>query len=179
MAGKLAEESERLPMSCVTRLFAVMRKELRQLGRDRLTFGMIAGIPLLQVMLFGYAINTDVRHLRAGVANQAGSELSRELVADAAASQVVTLTRSVPTSDDLLDLLRRGEITVGIAIPPDFERRLQQPDRPAAQLLLDGSDPVVLGAARQLSQMTLHQDTAPISRGRGPLFGVYNPYNPA
>jgi len=165
-------------MSCFTRLFAVVRKELRQLGRDRLTFGMIAGIPLLQVMLFGYAINTDVRHLRAGVADQAGTELSRELAADAAASQVVTLTRKVDTPEGLLELLRRGEITVGIAIPPDFERRLQQSERPAAQLLLDGADPVVLGAARQLSLMTLRQDTAVVPKGGGPLFEVYNPYNP-
>ena len=165
-------------MRCVTRLFAVVLKELRQLGRDRVTFAMIAGIPLMQVILFGYAINTDVRHLSAGVADQAGTELSRQLVADAQASQVIDITRSAATTEELLTMLRRGDIMVGIAIPPDFERRLQQPDRAAALLLVDGADPVVLGAARQLAQMTMHEDTTIVPQAPGPLFEVYNPYNP-
>lgn len=159
-------------MNCLTRLFAVVRKEVRQLRRDRLTFGMIVGIPILQIVLFGYAINTDVRHLRAAVADEAGSQRARDLVADARASQVVAPTRAVHTPEELMDLLRRGEVAVGIAIPPDFERRLQQPDRPAAQLLVDGSDPLILGAARQLAQI----ERAP--RPAAPLFEVYNPYNP-
>lgn len=165
-------------MNCFTRLFAVARKEVRQLRRDRLTFGMIVGIPLIQLVLFGYAINTDVRHLRAGVADEAGTQLSRDLVADAEASQVVTVARRVWTTAELLELLRRGEIKVGIAIPPDFERRLQQPGRPAAQLLVDGSDPLILGAARQLAQMERRHDTAVAAAESGPLFEVFSPYNP-
>jgi ABC-2 type transport system permease protein len=157
---------------------AIMRKEVRQLSRDRLTFGMIVGIPLLQILLFGYAINTDVRHLRAGVADQANTELSRQLVAEARASQVVEPVLTARDSAGLIELLRQGEISVGIAIPPDFERRLQQPERPAAQLLVDGSDPLILGAARQLSQMQLAQDSAPQRPGAGELFAIYNPYNP-
>ena len=53
--------------ACFTRLFAIVRKEVQQLRRDRLTFAMIVGIPILQILLFGYAIDTDVRHLRAAV----------------------------------------------------------------------------------------------------------------
>ena len=54
-------------MNCFTRLFAIVRKEVRQLRRDRLSFGMIVGIPIMQIILFGYAINTDIRHLSAAV----------------------------------------------------------------------------------------------------------------
>ncbi len=165
-------------MNCATRLIAVARKEVRQLGRDRLTFGMIVGIPLLQIMLFGYAINTDVRHLRTGVADQAGTELSRQLVSQARASQVLEPIRTARTSEELQVMLRKGEIAVGIYIPPDFERRLQQPERAAAQLLVDGSDPLVLSAARQLSRMQLSQDSAPKNKRTGELFEIYNSYNP-
>jgi len=165
-------------MNCATRLLAVVRKEVRQLSRDRLTFGMIVGIPLLQILLFGYAINTDVRHLSTGVADRAGSELSRQLLAQVRASQVLEPVRVAGDAEALLEMLRRGEITVGLAIPPDFERRLQQPDRPGAQLLVDGSDPMILAAVRQLSQMQLSQDITPKVRRPDNLFEVYNPYNP-
>ena len=73
----------------LARTFAIARKEVRQLRRDRLTFGMIIGIPVMQLLLFGYAINQDVRHLRAGVADLAGTQRARLLVQDAQATQVV------------------------------------------------------------------------------------------
>ncbi|MGD8312845.1 MAG: ABC transporter permease, partial [Gammaproteobacteria bacterium] len=121
---------------CFSRLFAIMRKEVQQLSRDRLTFGMIIGIPMLQIILFGYAINTDVRHLRAAVADAAQTQLSRQLIADVQASQVVDVLRRVETGEQLRGLLDRGEIAVGIVIPRDFERRLlenrRREGRPAA-----------------------------------------------
>ena len=82
-------------MISLSRGMAIARKEVRQLLRDRLTFGMIIGIPLLQMTLFGYAINTDVRHLRAGVADLAGTQRSRMLIADAKASQVIDVVEYV------------------------------------------------------------------------------------
>ncbi|MFD2112083.1 ABC transporter permease [Thiorhodococcus fuscus] len=163
---------------CLTRLGAILFKEVRQLRRDRLTFGMIVGIPLIQLMLFGYAINTDVRHLPAGVADQAQTSLSRALIADSQATQVVDIHRSVRGPEELERLLRRGEIAVGLHIPPDFGRRLQDPERPAAQLLADGTDPVVLMAARQLAQITLDYDTAADKPSGEPVFEVRNFYNP-
>ena len=119
-----------------------------QLLRDRLTFGMIVGIPALQLMLFGYAINTDVRHLQAAVADQANTRMSRQLVAAVEASQVADVVATVHTAAELEVLLREGRISIGILIPPDFERRLQIADRPTAQLLVDATDPVLLGTAR-------------------------------
>jgi ABC-2 type transport system permease protein len=165
-------------MTSLLRMLAIMRKEIRQLRRDRLTFGMIVGIPILQITLFGFAINTDVRHLRAAVADQSGVQLARLLAADAEASQVVRITHRVHTPEQLEDLLRRGDIAVGIFIPADFAARLQDERRVAAQLLIDGSDPLILAAARQLTGLELRYGTAATPQPRPPLFEIRNHYNP-
>jgi len=165
-------------LNCVTRLGAILRKEVRQLQRDRLTFGMIVGIPIMQIILFGYAINTDVRHIRAGVADQAMTQLSRTLAQDAQASQVIDIVARAGSARELEELIRRGEISVGLYIPPDFGNRLQTGTRPAAQLLVDGSDPVILGAARQLASLPLQYHTLAPPPARAPLFEVRNFYNP-
>ncbi len=137
----------------LSRIAAITRKEFRHLRRDRLTGGMIAGIPVMMTLLFGYAINQDVRHLRAGVADLAGTQRSRFMALDAQATQVIDIVRSVRSGKALEDLLVKGEISVGILIPPDFERRVARGERPAAQLLVDGGDPIVLGAARGLAAL--------------------------
>lgn len=162
---------------CLTRLFAIIGKEVQQLRRDRLTFGMIAGIPIMQILLFGYAINTDVRHLQAAVADQANTQLSRRLVADIQATQVIDVLRYVSSGEELKTLLDAGEISIGVLIPADFERRLQQKDRRAAQLLVDGSDPIILSSAQLLTKMTFPlRDDAPGGSSK-PLFEVRNYYN--
>jgi ABC-2 type transport system permease protein len=140
-------------LEAITRTIAIARKEVRQLLRDRLTFGMIVGIPVMQLLLFGYAINQDVRHLRAGVADLAGTQRARLLVQDAQATQVVEIVARARSATELERLLREGEISVGLYVPPDFERRVEHGDRPAAQLLVDGSDPIVLAAARGITQL--------------------------
>jgi ABC-2 type transport system permease protein len=139
----------------VQRILAIVRKEGIQLSRDRLSFGLIVGLPVIQLLLFGYAINQDVRNLRAGVADQSGSQRARWLVADAQASQVIEVVATVAGADELEALLRKGRITVGILIPPDFDERVAAGTRPAAQLLVDGSDPIVVMAARGLLELPL------------------------
>jgi ABC-2 type transport system permease protein len=138
-------------VSALQRISAVVRKELIQLRRDRLTFGMILGIPTALLLLFGYAINMDPRHLDAAVADLSGSSASRELVMDLAHSQVINIRYQAGSAAELEELLRSGQISVGLFVPQDYERRLQQHDRAAAQLLIDGSDTVVQGAAAQLA----------------------------
>ncbi|HEX2139239.1 MAG TPA: ABC transporter permease [Woeseiaceae bacterium] len=140
-------------MNPLVRIAAVMQKELRQLGRDRITFAMIVGIPLGQILLFGYAINTDVRHLEAAVSDQAQTHLSRRFVAELRETQVLQFRRSVRTADELEALLRSGDISVGVYIPRDFDRRVVDRTRAAAQLLVDGADPTILGVAEQLAGM--------------------------
>ena len=164
-------------LDSLRRIRAVAGKEVRQLLRDRLTFGMIVGLPLLQIMLFGYAINTDVRHLKAGVADMARTQLSRTLVAEAQASQVLDVTAQVSSAGELEKLLDDGRISVGIYIPPDFDRRASVGDQPAAQLMVDGSDPTLLGVAQGLAAMPLQgRDLSPPSPV--PLFELRNYYNP-
>ena len=146
-------------MKSLSRLLAITKKEIRQLRRDRLTFGMIVGIPVIQILLFGYAINTDVRNLKTAIADQADTHLSRQFVAELGESQVVDIVARVATAGELEDLLRVGEISVGVLVPADFERRVVDPNRPAAQLLVDGSDPTISGIAHQLRFMPVAFDT--------------------
>src|SRR6266851_5098042 len=166
-------------MDWLGRIAAIARKELRQLRRDRLTFGFIVGVPLIQMLLFGYAINTDVRHLRAGVADLAKTQRARFLVAAAQASQVVDVVAQVPGPVDLERLMRGGKISVGIVIPADFERRLLRNEAPMAQLMVDSSDPVVLGAAQGLATLQMPARAEPRWRvGTSNTFEVRAYYNP-
>jgi ABC-2 type transport system permease protein len=157
----------------IGRIFAIVRKEVIQLRRDRLSFGMVFGVPIMQLLLFGYAINQDVRHLRAGVADLAGTHRSRALVEDARASQVIDIVAAANDAGALETLLRRGEIVVGILVPADFERRVETGTQPAVQLLVDGSDPVVLSAAKVLAETPLSRQPGP-----APVFEVRAYYNP-
>src|SRR3954470_11702047 len=120
------------------RIFAIAAKEMRQLRRDRLTFGMIVGIPILQMLLFGYAINFDVRGLDAGVVDLANTSMSRALVADLEATGALRVSERARSTGQLRERLRSGAISIGIYIPPDFERRRLDRSRPVAQLLVDG-----------------------------------------
>jgi ABC-2 type transport system permease protein len=137
------------------RLFAVFRKELRQLSRDRLTFGMIIGIPTLQLLLFGFAINLDIRHLPAAVLDESNTWRSRELVAELASSQVLDFRHRVSSPQQIDALLRSGEIGAAVVIPRDFENRLERNDRAAWQVMVNGSDQSVQSAARQLASFPL------------------------
>ncbi|MEO8314443.1 MAG: ABC transporter permease [Pseudomonadota bacterium] len=162
------------------RLWAVMQKELRQLGRDRITLMMILGLPVVQLVLFGYAINMNLRGLAAGIADQANSSASRAVVMDMVASGVISPRLSATTPQQLVDALRRGEISLGIVIPPDFEAR-RFDGREAVQVLVDGSDTAVQSAAAQIAQMPI--DTTPksntrplgLSAGQISVVSFYNP----
>jgi ABC-2 type transport system permease protein len=137
------------------RALAIAFKEVRQLRRDRLTVGMIVGIPLMQMLLFGYAINFDVRGLKAGVLDEANTSASRALVADLQASGVMKIVEHVRSSEELSREIRAGRIAIGVHIPADFERRKLANDRAAAQVIVDGSEPSLENIARGLAAMPL------------------------
>lgn len=139
------------------RLGAIVLKELRQLRRDRLTFAMIVGIPIMQLVLFGYAINMDVRGLDAAVLDQANTARSREAVAEIGSSQVVNFRYHLGSAQEIDQLLRAGRISAALVVPRDFEARFQRqdPERPPLQLVVDGSDQVVQASARQLAGFPL------------------------
>lgn len=145
------------------RLKAVATKEVRQLSRDRVTFGMIVGVPLMQIILFGYAINYDVRNLATVVQDDANSSMSREFIAQLKATQVVHVTYTTHSSDELARLMREGRASMAIVIPRDFERRLQGDTRPVVQILVDGSQPqlaVVAGGIASMPLLTRHGEGA-------------------
>jgi ABC-2 type transport system permease protein len=157
---------------------AVMRKELRQLKRDRVTFAMIVGIPIMQMLMFGYAINTDVRNLTAAVADQASSHLSRQFIADLGQTQVLDFRYVVDTAAELEELLRTGRISIGVFIPPDFDRRSIDSRRSAAHLLIDGVDPTIVGVANQLRNIPLHFDTTTLEPKEAATLEVRPYFNP-
>src|SRR6187399_1772282 len=148
------------------RLRAVATKEVRQLSRNRVTFGMIVGVPLMQITLFGYAINYDVRNLATVVQDDANSSMSREFIAQLKATQVVHVTYTTHSSAELEQLMREGRASMAVVIPRDFERRLQADTRPVVQILVDGSQPqlaVVAGGIAAVPLLTRH--------GEGPYSG--------
>ncbi|HEX7341516.1 MAG TPA: ABC transporter permease [Rhodanobacteraceae bacterium] len=164
------------------RLGAVVMKELRQMRRDRVTLAMIVVVPIAQLILFGYAINFNVRGLPAGIADQANTAGSRALVMDMLATGVVKPVLVAHTPQQLMHAMQLGRLDVGIVIPPDFERR-RADGRPVAQVLVDGSDSSVQGAAAQLAQVPISSalpDTrAPAAStppaGRIDVVSFYNP----
>ncbi|MGN7830527.1 ABC transporter permease [Pseudoxanthomonas sp. 22568] len=158
------------------RLSAVMLKEVRQMRRDRITLAMIVAIPVMQLLLFGYAINTNLRDLKAGVADQANTTASRAMVMDIVATTVIKPTLAASTPQELMEAIRRGEISLGIVVPPDFERRRAE-GREQVQILVDGSDNAVQSAAAQLAQMpadTAVRAVVPVERPIS-VVAFYNP----
>jgi ABC-2 type transport system permease protein len=167
------------------RMFAIVMKELRQMRRDRITLAMIVGIPVMQLVLFGYAINLNLRGLETGVSDQANTAGSRALVMDMVATGVIDPTMTATSPQELMEGLRRGEISMGVVIPPDFERRRFE-GREAVQVLVDGSDTVVQSAAVQLAQLPLTTQpikntargvggTGQVSPGQISVVAFYNP----
>ncbi len=169
------------------RLWAVVLKEFIQMRRDRVTFGMMVGIPLLQLMLFGFAINSDPRHLPTAVRIADHSPHSRTLLAALQQSDYFKIVREAESEAEAMRLLREGEVQFVINIPVDFSRRLLRGERPTVLLEADASDPAATGpalaAARTLAANIFGRDlVGPIARLRsspGPVdFAVHAHYNP-
>jgi len=165
-------------MSSASRLIAIVKKEVRQLRRDRLTFVMIFGLPIVQILMFGYAINMDVRNLKTAVVNQADTHLSRQFIAELRETQIVEIVATANTPGVLEDMLRRGDISIGVYIPHDFDRRVIDQDRAAVHLLVDGTDPTILGVANQLRSMPIRFDSMPKPARKQGLIEVRPYYNP-
>lgn len=124
------------------RFLAVVAKEFVQMRRDRLTFAMMIGIPLLQVVLFGYAINTDPRRLPTAVLSADNSEFSRSVVSAMQTSTYFKITRQIGSRDEARRLLQGGEVQFVVTIPENFGRDLMRGERPEILLEADATDPV-------------------------------------
>ncbi len=129
------------------RLGPMIRKEFIQMRRDRLTFGMLIGIPIIQLLLFGYAIQTEVRHLPTVVLDESRTPASRELIA---AFENTGNFRVVGDVDGRLALdasIARGRAQAGIVVPPEYPRDLVRGTTATIQVIVDASDPLTSQSA--------------------------------
>jgi ABC-2 type transport system permease protein len=171
----------------LSRLWAIVLKEFIQMRRDRVTFGMMVGIPLMQLLLFGFAINSDPRHLPTALRLADQGPFARSLVAALRQSEYFAIVREARTEDEANALLRFGEVQFVINIPEDFSRRLLRGERPVVLVEADASDPAATGpaiaAARTLANSVFDRDLdGPLARLRGkpgPVdFQIHAHYNP-
>src|SRR6266511_3119040 len=129
----------------------MLRKEFIQMRRDRLTFALMVGIPIIQLILFGYAIRTEVRHLPTVVLDESGSSESRSLVAVMEQTQNFRIAGAVSSRDEVRDWIESGRARAAIIIPPDFHTDLKRRRTAQAQVIVDAAQPLassaVMGAA--------------------------------
>jgi len=159
------------------RLRGIIAKEFTQMRRDRLTFAMMLGIPLIQLTLFGYAINSDPRHLPAAVLLADQGPQGRTLLYAMKNSTYFDFVRQVKTESEGHDLLARGQVQFVINIPENFSRDLLRGDRPALLVEADATDPAATGIA--LGSLEPLFDTALQNASNGPIdLRVHALYNP-
>lgn len=156
----------------LSRIWAVLAKEFRQLSRDRLTFAMILGIPILQLLLFGYAINTDPKHLPTAVLVQDQGDFSRSVIAALGNSEYFDIVKTARTPAELNRLIERGTAQFAITIPGDFTRRVVRGDNAQVLVEADASDPTATsGAAAALTSLPqfalMHDLKGPLAIRRG------------
>ncbi len=133
-------------MAAVRRTLAIARKELHQLARDPLSLGLVAGVPALQLILFGFAINMDVRHVPTAVLDRAQSTLSRRLLGGLEATQTFRLVRGVHDEREAIRLLETSQVGAVIVIPADFDRHFYRGRGAQISIMADASDPTVAAA---------------------------------
>lgn len=145
----------------IYRAWAILKKEFIQLRRDIVTLRMIVFIPLLQLLLFGYALNTDPKNLPTAVIVQDHSDFSRAFLQGLINTQYFSITHHIDTDAQGNALLKKGEVLFVVNIPAHFERDLIRGDRPVILIEADGSDPVAisgaLGAASSMLSTVLKQ----------------------
>jgi len=163
---------------------AMLIKEFIQLKRDRVSFAMIIMIPLVQLMLFGYAINTNPRHLPTAVLLQEQSDVGRSILKALQNTAYFDVTHVIGSETEFDRLLASGAVLFAIEIPANFERAVRRGDRPALLVAADATDPVAAGSALatlgNLVQTALRHDLA-IPDGAAAPFEIrtHARYNPA
>ncbi|ADN76311.1 ABC-2 type transporter [Ferrimonas balearica DSM 9799] len=180
-------------MQSLSRILAIVGKELTQLSRDRMTFGMVVMIPLIQLMLFGYAINTNIRQIPVAVVDQSNTALSRILVQTVSATQVVKFTEQFATVQEAEAAIKASTVRAALVIPEDLSQRLvrhqsvglgsppatdEETSRPVAHWLVDGSDTMIAGAIKGLRAMPLKELFRQPANRTVPTFEVTLFFNP-
>jgi ABC-2 type transport system permease protein len=171
----------------ISRWWAIVTKELLQLRRDRITFGMVVGMPIIQLILFGYAINTDPKNLRTAVVISDQSEFTRSFLVAMKTSGYFKFVAELPDEETARAALAQGDVQFVVNFPADFTRELVRGARPALLIEADATDPAAAGAAiaslRELVTSVVRKDLtgalAPLA-GSPPPFEVrvHKLYNP-
>jgi ABC-2 type transport system permease protein len=170
-----------------TRWWSIVLKEFLQLKRDRITFGMVIGVPIVQLVLFGYAINSDPKYLPTAVVSADQSEFTRSYLAAMKNSGYFAFTGVLPDEEAARAALARGDAQFVVNIPADFTRKLVRGERPALLIEVDATDPAAAGAAiasvRDLASSVARKDLtgalSPLAAGPAPFeVRVHKLYNP-
>lgn len=154
----------------LSRFQAVVAKEFVQMRRDRLTFAMMIGIPLMQLILFGFAINADPRHLPTAVVSADNSPYSRAIVGAMRQSDYFQFKHLAASRAEAKELLRLGTVQFVVTIPPGFGRELLRGERPALLVEADATDPVATGGALKSLPVIVDRGLEPLLTG--PLSGL-------
>ena len=169
------------------RFVAIIRKEFIQMRRDRLTFAMMFGIPILQLILFGFAINSDPKNLPVAVLASDNSPFARRFIHAMENSGYFQIADHVETEEEARELLARGEVQFVLNLPSDFSRKLVRGERPAMLVQADATDPSAVSSAVQvmneISRTAFDRDLAgPLQKlgaQRGPVeLRIHLEYNP-
>ncbi len=168
----------------MSRLLAILHKEFLQMFRDRLTIGMVFMLPLVQLLLFGYAIQTEVRHIPTVVFDQSATSDSRDLLEAFQASGFFDITGTAGSYREVTQMIDSGKARVGIIFPPDFAVSLKRGEPAAVQVLVDASDSMVsnsaIATANSIGLLKSQQVIARKARIAGPPYDIrvrpwYNP----
>ena len=179
------QTAQRLPGGGFWRkTWAMLVKEFIQLKRDRVSFAMIIMIPLVQLMLFGYAINTNPRNLPTAVLMQESTDLSRSILAALENTKYFRVTQLPHSEAEVDELIASGTVLFAIEIPAKFERSVRRGDKPAMLVIADATDPVASGTALGTLNMVLqtallHDRAVPASPTMPFEIRTHARYNPA
>lgn len=151
------------------RWLVIAWKELLQLRRDRLTLAMMVALPILQILLFGYAIDTDVRHIPAVVYDQDHSAASRDLARSLEATGFYDVVGHVRNYDEITDALRAGRARVALVVPPRYASFIARGSPASVDLIVDGSDPqTVASATNTAASLVTLRSTSILLKRLGP-----------
>ena len=169
------------------RFFAIALKEFIQMRRDRVTFGMMVGIPMVQLILFGFAINTNPKHLPTAVYAADNSPFSRSIIWSLKNSSYFDLSREAHSAAEIQHWLAEGTVQFAVTVPVDFSRKILRGEKPDLLLEADATDPSAVGfamaAVNNLSATVLNRDLkgplAKLKAGPSPFnLVIHQHYNP-
>jgi ABC-2 type transport system permease protein len=180
-------------MRSLSRISAIFNKEMAQLRRDKMTFGMVIMIPLIQLILFGYAINTNIRDIPVAVVDFSQTGLSRTLTQMVEATRVVKFTEKFSSVEEAEAAIKSARVRAAFILPDDLAQRIvrspavglgtpastdEETSRPVAQWIVDGSDTMIAGAIKALRSMPLSELFRQPPNRSTPTFEVALFFNP-